>query len=211
MSNTTNNINLNFAKAKNVGNPVLQSTLLIIILLVFSWFLLRPKLSQYFTTRANVQSAQTQLSKVESEQKQLDTLVSQLKSSPDDVKLVDEALPLSGRITKVDVLLNSMVQSSGMTLTVLSSNDTQSIVSAGDKQILQNPFQPGRTLHTITINASVSGTMEQLKNLLQLMETNGRVLDVDSLEIVGGDPVTKFKLTVKAYAYDKLDQQKTNQ
>jgi tRNA (Thr-GGU) A37 N-methylase len=46
--------------------------------------------------------------------------------------------------------------------------------------------------------------MEQLKNLLQLMETNGRVLDVDSLQILGGDPVTKFKIVVKAYAYEKV-------
>ncbi len=47
--------------------------------------------------------------------------------------------------------------------------------------------------------------MEQFKNLLQLIETSGRVLDIDSVEVIGGEPLTKFRITVKAYAYEKLD------
>lgn len=189
-------------KAKSLGSPVIQGVLVLIVLILFSWFIFRPRLAQFNESRAEVNAAKQQLDKIESDQRELNRLVNELRSSPDEVAILDEALPLSGRISKVNVLLDNLVRSSGMTLAVISADDTQKIISAGDKSILQNPYQPGRTLHTITISTSITGTMEQLKNLLQLMETNGRVLDVESLQIMGGDPVTKFRLTVKAYAYE---------
>ncbi len=198
--NITDTINKN----RSTGSNVLQAFLLIVVLVLFSWFLMKPKISQSLQTRAELKVANDQKAKIALDEKEMKALVEKLHSSPDDVALVDEALPLSGRISKVDVLLDKMVRDSGMTLTLLSADDTSKVISAGDKNLLENPFQPGRTLHTMTVSASVSGTMEQLKNLLHLMESNGRVLDVESLQILGGDPVTRFKITVKAYAYEPI-------
>lgn len=203
MAINTQNRTTAFA-AKQAGNPVFQSIFLIIVIVLFAWFLLRPWLEKTLDTRAELNTEQKVLDSIQADQRELNRLVNQLRTSPEEIALVDEALPLNGRISKVNVLLDSLVRSSGMTLAVLSADDTQSIVSAGDKTVLANPYQPGRKLHTITVSASITGTMEQLKNLLQLMETNGRVLDVESLQILGGEPVTKFRMTVNAYAYENV-------
>lgn len=188
------------------GSPIFQAALILIVLVLFSWFILKPWLSKSLDTRAQLNSAQDQLDSIEADQRELNRLVSELQSSPDEVALVDEALPLNGRVSKVNVLLDNLVRTSGMTLSILSSEETKDIVSAGDKTMLANPYQPGRVLHTVTVSAAINGTMEQLKNFLQLMETNGRVLDVSSLEIIGGEPITKFEITVKAYAFEKVTQ-----
>ncbi len=193
-------------KIKESGNPIFQAVLILIVLVLFSWFILKPWLSKTLDTRSQLKSAQQQLDALESDQRELNRLVNELRSSPDEIALVDEALPLNGRVSKVNVLLDNLVRTSGMTLSILASEETKNIVSAADKAMLENPYQPGRVLHTVTVSAAISGTMEQLKNFLQLMETNGRVLDVSSLQIIGGEPITKFQITVKAYAYEKVTQ-----
>lgn len=197
-------------KIQQSGSPIFQAILILLVLVLFSWFILKPWLSKTLDTRSQLKAAQEQLSSIESDQRELNRLVNELHSSPEEIALVDEALPLNGRVSKVNVVLENLVRTSGMTLSILSAEETKDIVSAGDKSMLENPYQPGRVLHTITVSAAISGTMEQLKNFLQLMETNGRVLDVASLQIIGGEPITKFQITVKAYAYEKVTPKKWN-
>ncbi len=191
--------------SKDFGSPIVQSILLIIVLVLFSWFILRPKLSTSAEQRSNLKAVQTQLAGIKNDKQELNRLVEDLRAASDEVAKVDEALPLTGRVSKVYVLLDNYVRSSGMTLTLISADDTSKAIAAGEKQLLQNPYQPGRQLHAVTLTTSVTGTMEQFKNLLQLIETSGRVLDIDSVEVIGGEPLTKFRITVKAYAYEKLD------
>ena len=192
-------------KKRDFGNPLIQATLLLIVLVLFSWFVLRPKLSQSSEKRNALKAAEQQLSGIKTDKQNLSKLVENLRDSEEEVAKVDEALPLTGRVSKVYVLLDNYVQSSGMTLTLISADDTSKAIASGEKSLLENPYQPGRKLHTVTLSASVTGTMEQFKNLLQLIETSGRVLDVESVEIFGGEAITKFRISVKAYAYEKLD------
>ncbi len=196
----------NSYQRRDFGNPVVQIVLLLIVIVLFSWFILLPKVSKTLTSRSALKASQNQLAKIESDQRELNQLVSKLKSSPEDVALVDEALPLNDRTSKTYVLLDSLVKSSGMTSTLINADDSKDVISAGDKATLQNPYQPGRSLHTITITASISGTMEQFRNLLQLIESNGRVLDVQSVDMIGGESETKFRLVVKAYTYENVKQ-----
>lgn len=188
------------------SNPVVQIVLLLIVLVIFSWFVLKPKLSHSTETRTNLKAAEAQLESVKQDQEALGQLLSDLREATDEVSKVDEALPLSGRISKVYVLLDTMVRTSGMSLSLISSDDSSDVISAADKGVLENPYQPGRELHVVTLNTSVSGTMEQFKNLLQLIETSGRVLDIADVKVIGGEPLTKFEISVKAYSYEKLDE-----
>jgi Tfp pilus assembly protein PilO len=198
-------LNKNAAKIRDYGSPVIQVILLLVVLVLFSWYMIKPKLADLKVTKADLQSSQDQLAGVQQDKKDLTRLISDLHSATTDVAKVDEALPLNDRVSKLYLYMDSLVRSSGMTLTLISQDDVSGSVVAGDKKLLENPFQPGRQLHTISIGTSVSGTMEQFKNLLQLMETSGRVIDVDDIEVIGGDPITKFRLNVKAYSYEKPD------
>ena len=191
-------------QSRSFGNPVVQAIMLLLILVLFSWFLLRPKLSQSMESRTNLVGVQSQLAQIQQENKDLESLVEQLHSSPDEIAKVDEALPLNGRVSKAYVLLENLVQTSGMGLTLLNADDTASIISAGDKELLKDPYQEGRELHTVTLSTSITGTMDQFKNFLQLVETSSRVLDVSAVEINGGEDPTKFRVTIKAYSYEIL-------
>ena len=185
------------------NSSLIQIVLLGIVFVLFSWFILKPKLSSSAVVRADLKAAQQQQAKIKQDKQDLSRLVSELRSSTNEISKIDEALPLSGRVSKVYVLLVSLVQSSGMTLTLINADDSSKAVSAADKALLENPFKVDRDLHTITLSTTVSGTMEQFKNLLQLIETNGRVLDIETLEVIGGEPITKFDIKVKAYSYDQ--------
>ncbi len=191
--------------ARDFGSPVAQTFLLLIVLFLFSWFMIKPKLSQLVEQRSQLNKAEAQLAGVKSDKKKLSTLIEDLRDASGDVAKIDEALPLNGRISKVYVMLDDYVRTSGMTLTLISADDTSKTTSAGDKSILANPYQDGRQLHTVTLTTTVSGTMEQFKNFLQLVETSSRVLEVESVEVDGGEAQTKFKITVKAFSYEKLD------
>src|SRR6476469_5499542 len=160
---------MEYLEERRLGSPIVQGILVLVVLVLFSWFILRPKLAATMQTRADLQTNQIQLAKVQADQAELNRLINDLHAAPDDVALLDEALPLNDRITHVQILLESLVQSSGMTVAVINSDDSSKDVSAGDKELLANPYQANRKLHTITLTVSVTGTMEQLKNLLSLM------------------------------------------
>lgn len=195
----------NSFQRRDFGNPAVQIVLAAIILVLFSWFILLPKYHDYQNNRVQLAAAKEQLTKIETDQRDLNRLVNELKSSPEEIEKIDEALPLTGRVSRVYVVLDNLVRSSAMSMSLLSVDDTTDIISAGDKAVLADPYKPGRSLHTLTVSASVVGTMEQFRNLLQLIETSSRVLDVDSVEIVAGDDGSAtFRLTVKAYSYENV-------
>lgn len=201
----TPNTNSNHGTTRrDFGNPIIQAALLLIVFVLFTWFILKPKLSKSMEQRTNLKAAQAQLDGIKSDKQKLSQLVSELRNSEEDVAKVDEALPLNGRVSKVYVMLDEYVRTAGMTLTLISADDTSKSIAAGDKSLLANPFQEGRQLHTITLTTTVTGNMEQFKNLLQLIETSGRVLNIDSVEVIGDDSVTKFIISVKAYAYEPI-------
>ncbi len=201
----TPNTNSNHGTTRrDFGNPIIQAALLLIVFVLFTWFILKPKLSKSMEQRTNLKAAQAQLDGIKSDKQKLSQLVSELRNSEEDVAKVDEALPLNGRVSKVYVMLDEYVRTAGMTLTLISADDTSKSIAAGDKSLLANPFQEGRQLHTVTLTTTVTGNMEQFKNLLQLIETSGRVLNIDSVEVIGDDSVTKFIISVKAYAYEPI-------
>lgn len=187
---------------KQLTSPITQIVLLILVIGLFSWFILKPKLATVVKKHGELKVAEDQLAAIDQEKRELNRLVAQLQSSSNQVSLTDEALPLSGRTSKPHILLENLARSSGMVVVQITPEDTDDIISAGNKEVLTDKYKPTRKLHTSTFTVSVTGTVDQFKNYLQLLETNGRVLDVSSLEIIGGEPVTKFRVKIKAYAYE---------
>ncbi len=189
---------------KQFNNPLSQIILLLIVISLFSWFLFKPKLSEVITNRHTLTAAKSQLAAIDNEKRELNRLVSQLSSAGGDVSLIDEALPLSGRTSKPHILLENLAKSSGMVVVQITPDNTDDIISAGNKAVLADPFKAARKLNDATFTVSVTGTIDQFKNFLQLLETNGRVLDVTSLEVTGGEDVTKFRIKLKTYSYEAI-------
>lgn len=187
---------------KDFGNPLIQIILLAVIFSLFSWFILKPKYKETMDNRSQLSVAEKQLEQITKDQADLKQLVTKLNASTDQVALVDEALPLNGRISKANVLMESLVQASGMSIAQLTTSDSQKTISAGDKAKIANPFQAQRKLNTITMTLSLTGNLDQFRNLLELIETNGRVLDVETMDVTSDDNGSKFRIIVNAYAYD---------
>lgn len=195
---------VNSTHRRDFGNPLIQIGLLLIVLILGSWFVVKPKLTQTLEVRKELKLAEQKVSQVEDDERELNRLINELRSAPESVALVDEALPLNGRVSKAYVLLDGLVTLSGMSSALIGAEDTSKVIAAGDKDALENPYKPGRKLHTVSMTVSVSGSMEQFRSLLQIIETNGRVLDVENVNIIGDDTETKFRITVNAYSYENI-------
>ncbi len=187
---------------KQLTSPLVQIVLLLVVIVLFSWFLVKPKINESTDLHRTLAAKKQQLGKLQSEKQELNRLISQMQDSAEDIKLLDEAVPLTGRVTKLNVLIENLAQSSGMQIGQLSADGMDEVISAGNKDVLENPYEAKRSLQTATVSVLLIGNIEQFRNFLELLETNGRILDVSSLDVVGGDAVTRFRVKLKAYAYE---------
>ena len=192
----------NMYDSKQLSSPLTQIIFLIIIIVLFSWFLVKPKLSESSVKHAELTTKKEQLAKIESEKRDLNRLIAEMQSSGEQVKLVDEAIPLTGRATKLNVLVESLAKSSGMEVASMTVDGLNELVSAGNKEVLDDPYKSQRSLMTTDMNVLLTGSIEQFRNFLQLLETSGRIVDVSELDVLGGDTITRFRVKLKAYAYE---------
>lgn len=191
-----------FAQKQQITGPLGQSVLLLVAIILVGWFLLKPAYTDYQTKRAELKAARQQLANIEKDKAELDRLASQLRNSEAEVKITDEALPLISRVTRLDVLLDTLAKSSGLQVGDIDAQGIDGIISAGNKEVLKDPFGANRSLQTTEVTMFLTGTVDQLRNFLQLLETSGRLVDVSDMDVATGDGVTRFRLTLKAYSYD---------
>ncbi len=189
---------------KQLTSPVAVIVLMVIIIALFSWFMLKPKLATVSAQHTTLKSLKDQFATVDGQKRELNRLIAQLADNKQEITLTDEALPLSGRTSKVHVLLDKLASDSGLVVSQITAEDIEDIISAGNKAALKDPYGQNRKLYASSVTMSVSGTVDQFKLFLELLETNGRVLDVSQLEIIGAEEVTKFRVKIKAYAYEVI-------
>jgi hypothetical protein len=85
---------------------------------------------------------------------------------------------------------------------MIEGSEISETVAAGNKEVLKNPYEAARKLQTQTLTVQLTGGIEQFRDFLHLIETSGRVVDVESVDILSGDDNgVKFKVRLKAYAY----------
>ncbi len=197
--------NLNqISKSKQLQSPIFQSVLLIIATILLWWFVISPKYSSVMTQRADLKVLSGQRQVFEEEQAELNKLIAKLESSEEEVKLLDEALPLSNRPTQIAVLLESYARSSSLEIPQINIQDPDKGIAAANKAVLEEPYKSERDLNTIKVGVSVTGTVDQFKNFLELLETSGRIVDIDSLEVTSGEGSTKFTVDLLTYAFEPL-------
>ena len=185
-----------------VQTSVLETVALVIIIALIFWFFVRPQMGVLSQEQGLLQQAQTEYKQVDQDKQELTALIAKLKKSQTDLTLVDEALPLQGRPTQMEYLINDLVTAAGMTTTDLNLTvkETSGAV-AGNKNLLKDPYAVNRKLQTTDLNLTVSGGVDQFKNLLQLLETNGRIIDVDTLDMSDQADNPVFQLKLKVYSY----------
>ncbi len=190
-------------RSKQAQNPLFQSILILIVLALFSWFILIPKFNSYSEKSKILSTTENQLAQIESDEIELNQLISKLESSENQIKLVDEALPLSSRPTQLSLLFENYATSSGMQVSQINISDEtiSSAPAAGNKPVLEDPYGAKRALKVVGVSITTSGNIEQFKNFLQLVESSGRIVDVENMDVNSGDGTTKFTVKLKTYVY----------
>lgn len=181
-------------------NSLFEVVILLVVVVLLVVFVLRPKYNTTKVKAKELATAQNQYKTVENDKQTMVKLIERLHNSKDDIALVDQALPLQGRITSLDLLVDNLVSTAGMQLASIESDESNSGVVAGDKKLLADPYGASRTLHTTIANITVTGPVEQFRQLLKLIETNSRLMDVDSISISKSDVIV-YKIRLKAYYY----------
>ncbi len=185
-----------------VRHGLFEVVLLLVIIGLFYWFMVVPKKADLAAASGSLSELQDQQKNLNENKRKLLNLIDSLKSHSKEVAQMDEALPLENKPTDLQLVLENMIQSSGMTV---SSNDIAyqaDGVIAGDKAMLQDPYKPARKIKKQDANLHVIGTVEQFQELLKKVETNGRLMDIKSIEIRSTkDGQLDFNLQLEAYNY----------
>lgn len=157
--------------------------LLVIVVALFYWFIVQPKQESLKVLRQGLLKLQGEDKSLSSNLEKMDSLIRSLKSSPDKVAKLDEALPLDGRTPDLYLLINELARSSGVTVGDINVSGSSDAIIAGNQALLEHPFLAERAVQTLAVKVYVIGTYEQLKAFLQKLETNARVMDVVSLDM----------------------------
>ncbi len=181
-------------KAGSQRNSIMESVLMVAIIGLFWWFVVLPKKAEIATSQASLATLRGQESQMATTLKTLRQLVPQLNANQQQVQQLDEALPLDGNVIRLQLLVQSLAQSVGVSIdSITLSGQTDDVVS-GDKSLLDNPYGAQRTLHTLSGSVSVVGSFDQLEAFLEKIENSGRIIDIDSLNITSS---TKGELSLQ--------------
>jgi len=188
---------------KSPRTSLMEIILLVVVIVLFYWFIAKPKQAEVASLDSKYSEVKAEAESVKNQVEQLKGLVQQLKSHSKDIMLLDEALPLDGKITRLNLLMNSLAASSGVTLGDLSLSSRGDYISAGNTAIINNPFAAKRSLQKTTVNLNLFGNFSQIQGFLRKLENNGRILNLTSVEIEGSqDDKLNLRLSLETYYYE---------
>ncbi|MEZ4180648.1 MAG: hypothetical protein R3B41_04040 [Candidatus Doudnabacteria bacterium] len=186
--------------SRRLRNPIMYAVLILVFIAIFVWFVVLPKKNSLQLQKLQLNYAQEQEQSLKFDEETLNKLVAELESSDKEIKTLDEAIPLDARPTSTALLIESYANSAGMTVGQLSLADIDLKFSAGDKELISDPYNAQRELVEQEILLVVTGSIDQFSGLLQLLENSGRLIDVKSMDVSVVEALT-FRLSLKVYEY----------
>jgi Tfp pilus assembly protein PilO len=182
---------------------IFELVLLIAVIVLFSWFILQPKRAELSVQNQQLSQLTAESEKLNFELKTLQNLIATLQNHKQDVLNLDEALPLDGKITKLHLLLQTLIGSTGATLGDLSVSQTSDFIAAGNTALINAPFAAKRSVKRITGSLTLFGNFFQLQEALKKLENNSRIMDILSVDMVGSkDDKLDLKLNFQTYYYE---------
>lgn len=195
------NISIGMPKrASSSRVPLFEVGLLIIVCALFYWFIILPKSAALDAKQAELGKLQEESGKIADSLEKFKALAQNVESHPKEISDLDYALPLDGKITHLQTLIETLAQSVGVTIgdiTITSKGDND---WAGDKALLADPFGATRALQQLSGTVYVLGNLDQLTAFLQKLENSGRIIDVSALAVDPGPAGSLgLRLTVDGY------------
>jgi Tfp pilus assembly protein PilO len=183
-------------------NSLFEVGLLIIISGLFFWFIVLPKKAEVDLKINDLATIQQRGSQASGQLDELKNLIGSLPSNTQNTAILDQAIPLDGNVIKLQLLIQSIAQSAGVTLGNVSISGNPNGAIAGDTALLANPYGVARKLKTLDGALYVIGSFNQLQALLQKLESSGRLIDIDNLAISqGSEGNLGLSINFKAYYF----------
>lgn len=183
-------------------NSIIEVVLLIIVIVLFSWFLVWPKKAELQTRVDAYKVVEESYNSLAGDVDKLKDLVKQLEASGPEVEKLDEFLPLQERSVVTQLLFTKLAQTSGVVIGDINITSPGDVIVGGDKELLKNPFGPERALKILPVNIVVSGTMSQITDFVRKLENYGRLMDINSLDLsVEKDDILNLRLNLNTYYF----------
>ncbi|MBL8031096.1 MAG: hypothetical protein JNK33_02105 [Candidatus Doudnabacteria bacterium] len=184
------------------SGSIFEVVFLLIVIFLAYWYLVLPKSDAYARFQEQLISLQGRRAEIEHQKKTFDTLVQSLHEQADSIVALDDMLPLDAKPSRLYLLMESLMQRAGLGSGVVGIEIDPQTPVAGDKAVIEQPFNAERKTKTIGINVSGTGTIDQLDNFLRLLESSGRVLQVQGMDInQGRGDQLIFRLAINTYSY----------
>ena len=181
---------------------VFELVIMIVVLAVGYPYLVAPKVKEYRDTKDKLVAVTKDSESFENTKRDLENLKKKLADPKNkkNIAVLSEALPLQTRITRTYILMEDMVKKPALSLGNLVVDQTADIGGVNVKST--SPYAAARKLSTVNLNVSVTGTMEQFRGFLTILENDNRVLDIQNLEIAPvKEDTLSFHMQVKTYLY----------
>jgi Tfp pilus assembly protein PilO len=188
---------------KTSRNSLFEVGLLIVICALFGWFILLPKRAEVVQKQDNLNNIESQASSTAAQLATLQSLIGSLPSNAQNIADLDQALPLDGSTVRLQLLVQSLADSVGVTLGNISISGNSGGEVSGDTALLSDPYGVARTVQTLDGTVYAIGSFDQLQEFLKKLENSGRLIDVDSMTIEQGSSPGNLNmaLTFKAYYF----------
>ena len=202
-------MNIGLSKNINIGlppqirssrNTLFEVFLLILVCALFFWFIFLPKKSVVDAKTLELAKYSKEESTMADNLNTLQTLIADLKAHSQDVKRLDEAMPLDGSTINFQLAIQDLANASGVAVGDISVSGKNNAVLAGDTALLNDPFGATRTLQKISGTAYVIGTFPQLTAFLKKVEANARIMQISSFD-VGGTQNNNLNLKISFTSY----------
>ncbi len=190
------------SRKTSFSGTIVEVVFLIVLSVITYFYLVAPKLTEFRTARKELTAIQAKKDALQKQVQDFDKLVQDFRDNTHGVNALDQVLPLDSKPSKLYVLLENFMQSSGLTTGSVTVDADALTVVAGNTALEGEASKTDHKVLPVNISVSGVGTIDQLSNLLHLVETSTRLLEINNLDVSQGrgDQVV-FKVGLKAYSY----------
>ncbi len=166
---------------------MIEVVLLLVACGLFYWFIIAPKNSQIDQQNKILSEIQAEEQKISGTVADLKTMVRQLSDNPKQISDLEEAMPLNAKTLSFRTLLENLSQSVGLSVSTVNVSDNTGEPWAGNKELLAKPYAVSRSVQKLSGSVAVIGTYSQIITFLEKLQTSGRVININSVNINSSD------------------------
>lgn len=193
------------SRKTSFSGTIVEIVFLVVLSVVTYFYLVGPKLREFKAARSDLSAIQAKKDALQKQVQDFDKLVQDLSDNSNGVSALDQVLPLDSKPSKLYVLLENFMQSSGLTTGSVTVDADALTIVAGNTSSDNGVSKSEHKVQPINISVSGVGTIDQLSNLLHLIETSARLLEINNLDVSQGrEDQIVFKVGLKAYSYGEV-------